>query len=270
MAAGQGQGRPLAVVTGASSGIGFELAKVFAQEGFDLVVTSADPSRLDEARTALVAHGGAVDAVQADLATYDGVEKLWTHVQSLDRPVEAIALNAGVGAGGDFARQTRLEDDLAVVQLNVTSVVHLAKRVVQDMLGRGRGRVLFTSSIAAALPSPFNAVYGASKAFVQSFAQALRNELKDTAITVTALMPGATDTAFFERAGMEDTRVGQQDKDDPADVARAGFQALMAGKDHVVAGSLKNKVLAGSGKVLPQTAAAQLHRKLNEPGSGEK
>jgi short-subunit dehydrogenase len=135
------------------------------------------------------------------------------------------------------------------------------------MTARNEGRILFTSSIAADMPAPFEAVYGASKAFVQSFAEAIRNELKDTKITVTALQPGATDTNFFRRADMEDTKVGAGKKDDPADVAREGFEALMAGKDHIVAGSMKNKVQDTLAKLSPEKAAAQMHRKHSEPGS---
>jgi short-subunit dehydrogenase len=183
--------------------------------------------------------------------------------------VDAIAINAGVGVGGDFAGND-LNAELNLIRLNVISPVHLTKRVLQDMLQRGRGRILFTSSIAGTMPAPFEAVYGASKAFLTSFAQAIRNELKDTGITVTALMPGATETQFFHRAGLDDTKIGASEKDDAAEVAREGFEALMAGKDHVVAGSFKNKVQAAAGHVLPDPAVAQMHRKQSEPGSAKK
>jgi short-subunit dehydrogenase len=153
----------------------------------------------------------------------------------------------------------------------VRSPVHLAKRVLPDMVSRGgSGRVLITSSIAATMPGPFDAVYNASKAFLQSFSQVIRNELKDTGVTVTALMPGPTDTNFFHRAGMDDTAVGAGEKDDPAQVAREGFEALMAGKDHIVAGSFKNKVQATIAHVLPDAATAELHRKQAKPGSAKK
>jgi short-subunit dehydrogenase len=260
--------RPLAVVTGASDGIGYELAKTFAERGFDLVVCAEDKG-IAEAAQAFGSHGGRVESVRVDLRTFDGVETLYARVVALGRPIDAVAINAGVGVGGDFAR-TELEEELALIALNVTSTVHLAKRIVKDMVRQGSGRILFTSSVAATMPAPFEAVYGASKAFVQSFAEALRNELKDTGVTVTALMPGPTETSFFERAGMEDTKVATDEKDDPADVARQGFEALMAGKDHVVAGSLKNKLFTAGGKTLPQTATAELHRHLTEPGSGQK
>jgi uncharacterized protein len=175
-----------------------------------------------------------------------------------------------LGVSGDFTRQTELDDELNLIHLNVISPVHLAKRVLKDMVARGKGRVLFTSSIAGTMPAPFEAVYGASKAFLSSFAQAIRNELKDTGVTITALMPGATETNFFHRAGMEDTKLGASEKDDPAEVAKDGFEALMAGKDHVVAGSFKNKVQAVAGHALPDPAVANMHRQMSEPGSAKK
>ncbi len=260
--------KPLAVVTGASSGIGYELAKQFAQNGFDLVVASEDAG-IREVGPAFQGLGAQVEAVQVDLATYDGVETLYAAIQATGRPVDAIAINAGVGVGGDFARQTDLRDELNLINLNVISSVHLAKRVVKDMVARGSGRILFTSSIAALMPGSFEAVYAGSKAFIQSFAEALRNELKDTGVTVTSLQPGPTETNFFHRAGMDDTRVGTSKKDDPADVAKQGFEALMDGKDDVIAGSLMTKAQGAMAKVLPETLNAEQHRKLAEPGSGK-
>jgi len=260
--------RPFAVVTGASSGIGRELAKQFARNGFDLLITATGPDIAEPARE-LTGLGARAETATADLATYEGVEQLYAAIRAIGRPVDAIAINAGVGVGGDFARQTELRDELNLIQLNVASTVHLAKRVLPDMIARGQGRVLFTSSIAALMPGTFEAVYNGSKAFVQSFAEALRNEVKDTGVTITALQPGPTETNFFHRAGMDDTKVGASEKDDPADVARQGFEALMAGKDHVIAGSLKTKAMGTMAKVLPDTANAQMHRGMAEPGSAQ-
>lgn len=260
-------GRPLAVVTGASSGIGFELAGQFAQHGFDLLVAAEDDG-LPQAAAVLRRDGATeVEACRTDLATFDGVEQLCAAIDATGRPVDAVAINAGRGAGGDFARQTDLRDELNVIDVNVTSTVHLAKRVLPGMVARGQGRVLFTSSIAATMPGSYQAVYNASKAFVQSFSEAVRNELKDTGVSVTALMPGPTDTDFFERAGMLDTKAGAGDKDDPAQVAEQGFEALMRGDDHVVAGSFKNRAQVAAGRVMPDTAKAEMHRKMAEPGS---
>jgi uncharacterized protein len=260
--------RALALVTGASSGIGRELAKQFAEHGFDLIVAAEDDD-IHSAVSELHALGARANGVQVDLRTSDGVDELWRRAQAAGRPIEAAALNAGVGQGGPFA-ETPLEDELSIVDLNCRSTVHLAKFVVRHMVERGEGRILFTSSIASTQPGAFQAVYNASKSFDQSFALALRNELKDTGVTVTALMPGPTETEFFERADMEDTKVGADEKDDPADVARDGFEALMAGKERVVSHSVKTKVFGKSGRVLPDRVKAELHRKMAEPGSAKK
>jgi short-subunit dehydrogenase len=261
--------RPLAVVTGASSGIGFELAKQFATNGFDLIVAAEDADIATAARE-LSALGTEVDDVQVDLARPEGVEVLYERIAAAGRPVDAIALNAGIGAGGGFATDTDLEQELRLIDLNVRSTVHLSKYVVRDMVGRGEGRILFTSSIASTMPGSFQAVYNASKSFVQSFALALRNELEDTGVTVTSLMPGPTDTEFFERADMLDTKVGADEKDNPADVARDGFDALMAGKERVVSASLKTKLQGRGSRFMPDSAKAEMHRKMAEPGSAKK
>src|SRR5215217_2958314 len=259
--------RPLAVVTGASSGIGLELAKLFAAADFDLVIAAEDRDVRTVAE-GIRAAGVWVEAVQVDLATPKGVEELHRRI---GRPVDALALNAGIGAGGAFVGDTELDDELKLIDLNVRSTVHLAKLLLPEMVARGRGRVLVTSSVASTMPGPFQAVYNASKSFVQSFALALRNELKDTGVTVTSLMPGPTDTEFFERAEMMDTAVGTSDsKDDPADVAKDGFEALMAGKERVVSASMTTKAQGRMSRVLPDAAKAEMHRKMAEPGSGKK
>jgi len=262
------ENRRFAVVTGASSGIGFELAKILAAEGFDLLI-SAEDGELTSAMMVLQEEGANVEAHRVDLATESGVIELYRHIQNTGRPVDVLALNAGIGAGGAFATETRLADELKLIDLNVRSTVHLCKLVVADMVEQDSGRILFTSSIAATIPGAFQAVYNASKSFVQSFALAIRNELKDTGISVTALMPGATETEFFERAGMEDTEVGAGEKDDPAEVARQGFDALMADKEKVVAGAFKNKAQVAAGRVLPDSVKAEKHREMAEPGSAK-
>jgi short-subunit dehydrogenase len=260
------QTRPFAVITGASSGIGFELSRVFAENGFDLLINAED-GELTDAQRKIENEEAAVESVRADLSKPRGVEKLHDRIRKAGRPVDAVALNAGIGEGGEFARDTDLEQELRLVDLNVRSTVHLSKLVVRDMVRRGEGRLLFTSSIASTMPGTFQAVYNASKSFVQSFALALRRELKDTGVTVTALMPGPTETEFFKRAHMEDTRVGAASKDDPAEVAREGFDALMKGKERVVAGSLTNKLMAYGGRFVPDRAKAEAHRLMAEPGS---
>jgi len=256
--------RQLALVTGASSGIGLELARQFVENGFDVIINAED-DELAAAESSLAGNGAEVRAVKADLSTYDGVERLWSAVASVGRPLDAVALNAGIGVNGDFTRDIPLEDDLRLIAVNLTAVVHLAKRVLPAMVERGAGRVLITSSVAATMPGPYYATYAASKAFLQSFAQAIRFELKDTGVTVTALQPGPTETEFFERAGMDDTKVAEAKKDDPAEVAKEGFEALMAGKDHVIAGSVKNKGQVAAGKLLPEKARAGLHAVQTRP-----
>jgi short-subunit dehydrogenase len=260
--------RKLAVVTGASSGIGFELAKILAEEGYDLVVAAED-EELQAAASELNQVGCGVEAVRVDLSQPEGVETLYEKATADGRPIEILCLNAGIGAGGEFARETDLAKELRLIDLNVRSTVHLAKLALADMVARDGGRMLFTSSIASTMPGSYQAVYNASKSFVQSFAEAIRNELKDTGVTITALMPGPTDTEFFGRAEMEDTKIGAGKKDDPAEVARQGFDALMAGKEKVVAGSLMNKVQAAAAGVIPDKVKAELHRKMAEPGSGD-
>lgn len=258
--------RPVALVTGASSGIGHGLARQFATHGYDLVLASED-DELQEVGAELRSGGTVVHLVQEDLATPDGVRRLHEAVRVFPQPVTAAALNAGVGVGGRFA-ETDLEADLRLVDLNVRSTVHLAKLLVQDMVARGEGRLLFTSSIVATAPGPFHATYAASKAFVQSFAQAIRHELKDTGVTVTSLLPGPTETEFFERADMEDTKVGAGPKDDPDQVARDGYEAMMAGKANVVAGGTRNRVQAEVATHLPDTAGAAAMARMTKPGSG--
>jgi short-subunit dehydrogenase len=257
--------RQLALITGASSGIGLELARVFAEHDFDLIVVAEDPA-IEQVAIGLRDRGGQVTGVQADLATSEGVEGLARATERIGVP-DALAINAGIGVNGPFI-DTDLADHLRLLNLNITGAVQLSGLLVPQMAARGSGGVLFTSSIAATMPGPYLSTYSASKAFLLSFAQALRVELAERGVTVTALMPGPTDTDFFARADMEDTKLGQTSKDDPRDVARDGFEALMAGKDHVVAGSIKNRLQTAAAKVLPDTATAKMHGSMSAPGSG--
>ena len=252
--------RPLAVVTGASTGIGYELAKLLARDGFDLVV--AADTALDEAKGAFETLGAQVEALQADLSTEDGVQSLYTLVAS--RPVEVLAANAGHGLGQGFLDQA-FDDVLHVINTNITGTTRLLHLIGRDMRARGRGQILLTGSIAGLMPGAFAAVYNASKAYVDSFSFALRNELKDSGVSVTVLMPGPTDTEFFHRAGLDDTAVGRSSaKMDPAKVAEIGYRAMRRGDGDVVAG-VGNKVQAAMAAVTPQSALAELHRKQAEP-----
>ena len=257
--------RPLAVVTGASAGIGRELARCCAEHGYDLVI-AADQPEIAQAAQELEAFGGRIDWVQTDLATEEGVSRV---VQTVGgRPVDALLANAGHGLGHAF-----LEQDFAavrhVVDTNITGTIDLIQRLAAPMVARGKGRILITGSIAGFLPGSFQAVYNGTKAFIDSFSFALRNELKDSGVTVTCLMPGATDTEFFERAGMLDTAVGQGKKDSAAEVAKIGFEAMLKGEGDVVSG-WKNKVQVAVTNVTPASVLAEMHRKQAEPGSAEK
>jgi uncharacterized protein len=257
------ENRQFAVVTGASSGIGFELAKQFAENGFDVLIAAEDDG-IEAAADKLRGSGADVLPVKTDLRKHEEVERLFAAITAHGRPIDAVALNAGIGQGGAFV-DIDLADDLEVIQTNIVSTVHLAKLVLRDMVARKDGKVLVTSSIASTMPGSFQATYNASKSFLQSFTEALQNELKDTGVTLTSLMPGPTDTNFFHRADMDDTPVGKGSKDDPAKVAEQGFKALMKGEDKLVAGSVKTKVQGAANKILPDKLKSAAHRKMAEP-----
>ncbi len=257
--------RPLAVVTGASSGIGYELAKLFVENNYDLVI-AADQPAIVEAADAVRRGGAPGGEIQPDKApTQGGAKRL---AAGGGRPVDALAANAGQGLGKGF-----LDQDFGaitqVVNTNITGTLYLLHKLGAAMRERGRGRILLTGSIAGLMPGTYQAVYNGTKAFIDSFSFALRAELKDSGVTVTCLLPGATDTEFFERADMMDTKVGQAKKEDPAKTAKTGFDAMMKGEGDVVSGFM-NKVQAAVAAVTPQSMLAALHRGMAEPGSGEK
>jgi len=243
--------------------MGLGLPRQFGQNGFDLVITAEDAG-LSTAAADLRSTGAEVQTVQVDLRSPDGVRQLYAAATAGGRALDAVALNAGVGQGGAFV-DTDLADDQEIIDLNITSTVHLAKLVLRDMAARDEGRVLITSSIASTMPGSFQPVYNASKSFLQSFAEAVQEELKDTGVTITSLMPGPTDTNFFHRAEMDHTPVGEGKKDDPAQVAAQGFAALMDGKNKIVAGSLKTKAQGALNDVLPDKVKAMAHRQMAEP-----
>jgi short-subunit dehydrogenase len=258
MAAGA---RPFAIVTGASTGIGYELARQCVANGFDLLIAADEPAIQSVARE-LRDEGANVSAVEADLATLEGVDELYAATDG--RPVDALLANAGHGLGGAFLDQS-FDEARHVIDTNITGTICLIQKVGRDMRARGAGRILITGSIAGYMPGTFHAVYNGTKAFIDSFSFALRAELKDSGVTVTCLMPGATETEFFERAEMTDTKVGQEEKDDPADVARAGFEAMLRGDGDIVTG-WKNKFQTTMANVTPSERLAEQHRKLAEPG----
>ena len=255
-----------AIITGASTGIGFELAEIAAENGYDLLVVADEPL-IDAAARDFQQHGVTVDSIEADLATLEGVDRLLDAAQG--RRIDLLCANAGRGLGRDFLSQA-VTDWRRVVDTNITGTVYLLQRVLQQMVAHGEGKVLITGSIAGFIPGSFQAVYNGTKAFIDSFADALRNELKDEkGITITTLMPGPTETEFFDRADMMDTKVGQQEKDDAGKVARDGWDALMKGEAHIVSG-WKNKLQAAAAHVTPAAVMAEQHRNMAEPGTAEK
>src|SRR5918993_4291263 len=257
--------RPLAIVTGASAGIGYELAKLCAQNGYDLVI-AADQAKINQAAEDFRSLGVSVEAVEADLATLEGVDRLYAAAKG--RPADVLMANAGHGLGHGFLDQD-FSEARHVIDTNITGTIYLIQKVGRDMRAKGEGKILITGSIAGFTPGTYNAVYNATKAFIDSFSFALRHEVKDQGITVTCLMPGATETEFFDRADMLDTKVGQSKKDDPADVARIGFQAMLDGEGDVVTG-WQNKLRAAIANVTPAAILAEQHRKMAEPGSGDR
>jgi uncharacterized protein len=256
----------LAVVTGASTGIGLELARLCAQQGWDLII-AADEPLIENAARELSATGISCTGIQCDLATAEGVEQLASAIKASGRAVDALLANAGRGLGKGFLDQD-LNEALKVIHTNIDGTVRLIHDVANGMRARGQGRILITGSIAGLMPGTFQAVYNGSKAFLDSFSVALSNELKDTGITVTCLMPGATETDFFERADMTDTKVGSGEKAHASEVAKTGFDAMMKGELKVVAG-FSNKMRAAISHVAPDSTLAQMHRGMAEPGSGK-
>jgi len=254
----------LAVVTGASSGIGLELARLAAKDGYDLIVAADTP--FVEAGPALREFGVDVEELGVDLATKQGVSQLLDRIG--ERCVDVLVANAGHGLGHGFLEQSP-DEWQHIIDTNITGTLLLIQPVVTKMVERGEGRVLITGSIAGHLAGAFQAVYNGSKAFIDSFSAALNEEIKDSGVTVTCLKPGATETNFFHRAELDDTKVGQAKKDDPADVAKTGFDAMMKGEGDVVHG-FKNKLQAAVAAVTPQSQLAEMHRGMAEPGSGKK
>jgi short-subunit dehydrogenase len=252
-----------AIVTGASTGIGLELAKLAAQDGYDLLVVADTP--LVDASSELKDLGAEVQSVEADLSSFEGVDRLLSAAGN--RQVDALFANAGHGLGHGFLQQQPREWR-HVIDTNITGTLYLIQKVAKRMVERGEGKILITGSIAGHIPGAFQAVYNGSKAFIDSFSDALGNELKDTGVTVTCLKPGATETEFFERADLMDTKVGQAKKDDAADVAKTGYKAMMKGERSVIYG-LKNKLQVAGSTLLGGGFGAEQHRKQTEPGSAE-
>jgi len=259
--------RPLAVVTGASSGIGRALAAELVEHGYD-VVAAAEDDAVHVTAEELSGLGCEVRAVQVDLSTREGCERLHDEVAGTRRPVAVLVLNAGVAVGGEDLVHTPLEDHLRLVDLNCRSTVHLAHRFVREMVTEGEGRVLVTSSVAAFAPGPYQTTYAASKAFGHLFAEGLRHELQGTGVTVTSLLPGPTDTEIFSRGGLGGTGIAEGRKDDPADVARRAYQGMVEGRANVVTASLPMKAQVAASGLIPDRLAAAVAARQTRPGSG--
>jgi short-subunit dehydrogenase len=256
-----------AIVTGASTGIGLELARCCARDGYDLLIAANEPAVEDAASVLRQEKGaGNVQALNADLATVEGVDKLVAAAEG--RPIDVLMANAGRGLGNSFLDQDFVRIR-SVIDTNVLGTTYLLHRVGREMRNCNEGRILITGSIAGFTPGSFQAVYNASKAYLNSLSFALREELNETNATVTCLMPGATETEFFRRAYMLDTKVGTEEKDDPAMVAQTGYKAMLNGESDVVTG-IKNKIQSAVANVMPNEVLAKQHRKMAEPGTAEK
>lgn len=258
--------RPFAVVTGASTGIGLELARLCAAQSFDLLI-AADEPLIRQAAAELGEHGINCTPVECDLSTTEGITTLTSAIERAGRPVEMLIANAGRGLGHAFLDQD-LNEAMKVIHTNIDGTVRLVHVVANQMRKRQQGRILITGSIAGLMPGTFQAVYNGSKAFLDSFSVALANELKESGVTVTCLMPGATETDFFERADMGDTKVGSGEKMSAAEVAKIGFDAMMKGELEVVAG-FANKFRAAMSNIAPDSVLAQMHRSMAAPGTGK-
>lgn len=249
-----------AIITGASTGIGAELAKLAAKDGYELLLVADTP--FVDASAGLA---GTVETLETDLSTIEGVDRLLDAARG--RQVDLLCANAGHGLGHAFLDQD-LADWRHVIDTNITGTLYLVQKVLRQMVARDDGKILVTGSIAGFIPGSFQAVYNGTKAFVDNFTDALRNEIKDSkGVTLTTLMPGPVETEFFERGDMIDTSVGvNPNKSDPADVAKDGYDALMSGKASIVSG-WKNKIQATMANVTPAAILAEQHRKMAEPGS---
>ncbi len=255
-----------ALITGATSGIGRELTNLFAKDGYNLVLVARSGESLNQiAREYEEQFGIQTLTIAQDLADPNGPEAIYQKTQEAGITVNILVNDAGLGQYGKFATETDIQKERDIVQVNAVSLVHLTKLYLKDMVARNEGRILMLGSEVSVIPNPMMAVYGATKAFIKSFAEAVRNEISDTAVTITVLMPGATNTDFFTKAGAAHTKGADPSKTaDPADVAKEGYEALMAGKDHVVAGWM-NKARVAVAHVLPDPLLAKGVRKDMSP-----
>jgi short-subunit dehydrogenase len=254
-----------ALVTGGSSGIGFELAKLIAKDGYNLVIVARDEESLQQAAATIQReYGVKVIAISQDLFDPENAFEVFREIRDREIEIEILVNDAGQGQYGEFV-DTDIHRELDIINLNISSLVVLTKLFLREMVTMGRGRILNLSSIASKAPGPWHAVYHGTKAFVQSFTEGVRSEVKDTGVTITALLPGATATDFFNKAGMNESKIVQEGKlDDAAKVAKDGYEALMSGDDKVVSG-LKNKMQVAMSNMSPDSLAAEMMKKQQQP-----
>lgn len=257
-----------ALLTGGTSGIGLELAKLFAKDQYNLIIVARNEDELKSTADLLGKDGIAVRTISKDLFDAGSALEVYDEVKSWGVNIDVLVNDAGQGVYGKFV-DNELERELAIVQLNISSLISLTKFFVKDFVARGSGKILNVASIAGKSPGPYQAVYHGTKAFVHSFNESLRSELKDTGVTLTSLLPGATDTDFFAKADMLDSKIVQGELADPADVAKDGYDALNAGKDMVVSG-FKNKLNVAMGNITPDHLQADLMGKNQQPVEGNK
>lgn len=253
------------LVTGGTSGIGYELAKRFAREGYNLVIVARGEEGLEKTATEIREQFGvAVETISKDLFDPGQAFELYDDLRARNITINVLVNNAAQGEYGEFT-ETDIRKELDIIHLNISSVVVLTKLFLREMVERNDGKILNVSSIAGKLPGPLQSVYHGTKAFVHSFSEAIRDEVKDTGVTVTSLLPGATDTDFFRKAHMEESKIVQEGKlDDPAKVADDGYRALMAGKHKVISG-MKNKAQVAMSNIMPDDVVASNLHKQQEP-----
>jgi short-subunit dehydrogenase len=256
-----------ALITGATSGIGYELAKLFAKDQYNLIIVARNRQELEKTSNELKSqYGIEVVTMEKDLSIKEKPFEVYNEVRSLGIEIEVLVNNAGQGQYGAFIH-TDINRELEIIQLNIGAYVVLTKCFLQDMVNRKKGKILNVASIASKLPGPLQAVYHGTKAFVHSFNEAIHAEIKDSGVTLTSLLPGATDTDFFHKAEMENSKIVQEGNlADPAEVARDGYKALMDGKDMVVSG-LKNKFQVGIGNIMPDSMVAENMLKQQAPAN---
>ena len=265
MAQSQPHAGKLSIVTGASTGIGLELARCCARDGMDIVVVANEPEIQQAAESLRSLGAGRIEAIEADLSSEAGVDRVIAAIG--DRSIEHLIANAGRGLGDSFLNQDWAAARY-VIDTNIIGTIYLLHELGRRMVKAGRGRILITGSIAGFMPGSYQAVYNASKSFLDSFSYALREEIKDSGVTVTCLMPGATETEFFERADMMDTKIGTEKKMDPAEVAKQGYDAMLNGEGQVITG-WQNKMQAAMSHILPAEQLAKKHTKEAEPGTAK-